>query len=385
MGREWGEWLAAERERRAREGRIRSLRPLAPVDGFRAELDGRRIVLFSSNDYLGLSSHPRVKEAAAATASRYGMGPRGASLICGYSEDHAALESDLAALTKSEEALVFPTGFAANLSVLTALSDSDTAIFSDERNHASIIDGCRLARGGGARVVVYRHADPDHLDRLLGESDARRRLVVTETVFSMDGDVAPLADLVEVKARHGALLVTDEAHAFLVFGETGGGAAEAAGVRDGVDLLVGTLGKAVGAQGGFVAGSGELREHLVNAGRAFIYSTALPRPVVAAARAALAVARGEPEHRERLWDRVRTFGEAMGIEPRSPVIPILLGTEERAVRVARDLLDRGFYVPAIRPPTVAAGTSRLRVTLSAAHSTEELEGLIGALTECLAG
>jgi 8-amino-7-oxononanoate synthase len=385
MDGNWRDWLSAERERRAREGRIRSLRALSAEDGFRAEIDGRRTVLFSSNDYLGLSSHPRVTEAAADAARRHGMGPRGASLICGYTEDHAALEADLASHTGSESALLFPTGFAANLSVLTSLAGPDTAVFSDERNHASIIDGCRLARQRGARVSVYRHADVDHLDRLLGASDAPRKLVVTDTVFSMDGDVAPLEALVGLRARHGALLAIDEAHAMLVFGETGGGAAQAAGVREEIDVLVGTLGKAIGAHGGFAACDGELREHLLNAGRAFIYSTALPRPVVAAARAGLAVGREEPEHRERLWARVRRFGEATGLPPRSPVFPILLGTEERAVRVARALLDRGYFVPAIRPPTVAPDSSRLRVTLSAAHSDEELEGLIETLGECLAG
>jgi len=385
MEREWHDWLSARRAERARAGRSRSLRPIEPEDGFHAELDGRRMVLFSSNDYLGLSAHPRVKEAAAGTVSRHGMGPRGASLICGYTRDHAALERDLSGLAGTETALLFPTGFAANLSVLTAFSDADTAIFSDEKNHASIIDGCRLARQRGARVFVFRHADADHLDRLLGESDAARRLVVTDTVFSMDGDIAPLRDLVEVKARHGALLAIDEAHAMLVFGEGGGGVAEAAGVRSGIDLHVGTLGKAIGAHGGFVACGGRLREHLLNSGRAFIFSTALPRPVVAAARAALAVAREEPEVRGRLWSRVRAFGEAMGFEPRSPIFPIVMGDEERAVRAAENLLERGYHAPAIRPPTVASGSSRLRVTLSAAHSREELRGLIDALKACVGG
>jgi 8-amino-7-oxononanoate synthase len=360
---------------------LRRLRALEPVDALRARLDGRPVVLFSSNDYLGLSSHRAVREAAASAATEVGLGHRGAALICGHTTEHEALAADLAAIKGTETALVFPTGYAANLTVLTALGGTGATIFSDAMNHASIIDGCRLARARGAEVVVYDHADPAHLDRLLAACPSRRKLVVTDTVFSMDGDVAPLAKIVEVKNRHGALLAIDEAHAMLVIGKQGGGVAEAAGVRDEVDVHVGTLGKAIGAHGGFAATSRRIREHLVNRGRPFIFSTALPLPVVAAARAALRVFGEEPEIRARLRARMAELRAGLGLVSESAVFKVVLGDEDRALAAAERLLEQGWFVPAIRPPTVPAGTSRLRITLSAGHTADEVRGLVASLVD----
>jgi 8-amino-7-oxononanoate synthase len=363
-------------DRIASLGRRRALVPVVHRSAVEVEIAGRPVRLFSSNDYLGLSFHPEVRAAAECAARDSGMGPRGASLICGYTAEHEALERDLASLAGTETALLFPTGFAANLGVVTALGGEEAELFSDSLNHASIIDGCRLSR---AAVSVYRHADVEHLDELLASSTASRRIVVTETVFSMDGDIAPLAALAAVCERHEAILVTDEAHATLVFGDRGAGVAEATGVASRVDVHIGTLSKAVGAQGGFVATSARVREYLLNVARAYVFTTSPVLPVVAAARAAIRVARETPELRARLWERVAALGVGLGRGLASPIAPIVVGDETRAVEASRALLDRGFHVTAIRPPTVPSGGSRLRVTVSAAHGRGDITELLAAI------
>ncbi|MHC4472551.1 MAG: aminotransferase class I/II-fold pyridoxal phosphate-dependent enzyme [Planctomycetota bacterium] len=371
----WDDWLSERRSDLEATGLHRRLLSLTPDDGLRGEVDGKPVVVFASNDYLGLSFHPSVREAVADAARRHGMGPRGASLVCGHTSEHEALARELAELVSTEVALLCPTGYAANLSVLSALAGPETAILSDARNHASIIDGCRLATERGAEVLVFDHADPEHLERLLRETKRPRRLIVTDTVFSMDGDVCPLAELVELKLRYDALLMIDEAHAVLVFGDGGGGLAEEVGLLDDVDIHVGTLGKALGAQGGFVAGGEALCDHVLNRGRPQIYSTALPLPVVVAARAALDVFRSDPGLRERLFRNVELLGSSIGARSPSPIFAVVLEEEARARHAARELLRRGYHVPAIRPPTVPPGTSRLRITVSAGHTDEEIRGL----------
>lgn len=371
-------FLEHDMNRIAANGRRRSLVPVVPRSPVHVEVAGRAVRLFSSNDYLGLSHHPRVREAAASVVHELGMGPRGAALICGYTTEHEALEEDLAILAGTESALLFPSGFAANLGVVSALGGDGAAVFSDELNHASIIDGCRLAR---AAIHVYRHADVEHLDELLVSSKSSRRIVVTETVFSMDGDVAPLVELAEVCERHGAIFVVDESHATLVFGKRGSGIAEDLGVAERVDLHIGTLSKAIGSQGGFVATSDRMREYLLNVARAYVFTTSPTLPVVAAARAALRVAKEEPELRARLWERVGELAVGLGRVIASPIVPIVAGAEERAVAASRSLLERGFHVTAIRPPTVPVGESRLRITLSAAHSRRDVAELVSALRE----
>ncbi len=362
----WSDWLdlGLDELERARLARRRA--PL-PLQG------GPRI--FSSNDYLGLSAHPRVRDAAAAAAQAHGMGPRGSALVCGHTTEHAALEVDLAALTGMEAALLTPTGFAANLSVLGALADRDTHIFSDALNHASIIDGCRLAPQ--AARTVFPHGDVAALARALESSERPRKLIVTDTVFSMDGDRASLRELAALRDLHAALLVVDEAHATLVFGERGGGLCQEVGVR--ADVHVGTLSKAIGAMGGFIAASARTVRWLVSMGRAQVFSTALPVPVVSAARAALAVAREEPHLRARLWRHAGRVGEALGLPVHSPIFPLVLGDEGRAIEAGGALERAGFRVTPIRPPTVPPGTSRLRITVSAAHSDPDIDALLGAL------
>ncbi len=356
--------------------RFRDLKALTPVSPTQVEVDGRLVHLFSSNDYLGLSGSRAVKDALIDAAKRVGMGPRGAALICGYTEEHAALEEDLARLKGTESALLFPTGFQSNLGLLAALGGPDTAFYSDALNHASIIDGCRLAKGS---VHVYGHRDMNSLESLLKGATASTRVVVSDALFSMDGTLAPLPELVSLCERYGALLVLDEAHSTLVFGDHGGGVAEHFGLADRVDFHVGTLSKAVGAQGGFVAMSAERRQWLLNTARSYVFTTALPVPMVAGARAAIGAATSEL--RGQLWKNIERFSAELGVPMSSPILSVVLGTEEAAMETSAALFTRGFHVGAIRPPTVPKGTSRLRIALSAAHAPEAIVGLASALSE----
>ncbi|MHB8220862.1 MAG: aminotransferase class I/II-fold pyridoxal phosphate-dependent enzyme [Acidimicrobiales bacterium] len=327
----------------------------------------RRVVSFASNDYLGLTTHPSVVEAAAGALSRWGSGAGGSRLITGSRPVHRELEEALAAWKGAEAAVCFPTGFAANLGVLGVLGSAGTALYSDELNHASIVDGCRLAR---ARVSIYRHRDVAHLEALMA-GDRSPAVVVSDTVFSMDGDVAPLDELAEVCRRRGAVLVLDEAHAVL-------GPELGPEVTDGVMVVrVGTLSKTLGSLGGFVAGPRAVVDLVVNLARPYIFTTALPPADAAAALAALEVVRGD-QGRE-LRDRLARHVERLAPGHPSPIIPVIVGSEAGAVAASATLLDRGLWVPAIRPPTVPEGTSRLRVTLSAAHSPEHVDALIRAL------
>lgn len=332
---------------------------------------GHRVRLFSTNDYLGLSAHPAVRAAQAQAASRFGSGPRASALVAGYTGAHRRLERQLATLKGTEESLLFPTGFAANVSVLQALGGhADCALFSDALNHASIVDGCRLASRAGASVATYAHCDVAGCEALLAASSAKRKLVVTDTLFSMDGDWAPMRELAEVAKRHGALFVADDAHATLLGRE---------GVKP--DVVVGTLSKAVGSLGGFVACSAQLKLLLISRARGQVYSTALPLSCVAGASAALAASAADPSMQRRLWENVALFGTLTGLHCTSPIVPVPVGDEGAALRASGQLLSRGFHVPAIRPPTVPRGTARLRVALSAAHSEKDVRDLARALGE----
>jgi 8-amino-7-oxononanoate synthase len=363
----WSEWAELEAARIRAAGQWRSPRDLdaAGPEGKLAP-DGRPVVSFASNDYLGLTQHPDVVRAAHAALDRWGAGSGSARLIVGSRPVHSELERELAAWKRAERAVLFPTGFAANLGVLAAFGGPDTFICSDALNHASIIDGCRMAR---AEVAVYRHADADHVDALLESgTQGRRAIVVTDTVFSMDGDLAPVDALVDVCVRRGALLVLDEAHAVLGPDPD----------LDGVDALrVGTLSKTLGSLGGFVAGSSSLTDLVVNRARSYIFTTASTPADAAAALAALRVLRS-PEG-TALRNRLRAHVERIRPGHPSPIVPVLLGSEERALAAAEALLEQGLLVPAIRPPTVPPGTSRLRVALSAAHTDAQVEALARAL------
>ncbi len=345
--------------------------------------DGRRLVNFASNDYLGLAADERVIAAAIEACRTSGAGRGASPLVCGRSDAHAELEARLAAFEGVEAALVFPSGFAANAGVIPALVDQGDAIYADAKNHASLIDGCRLAR---TATHVYPHGDAEALERLLRDGAGfRRRLVVTDTLFSMDGDVAPLAAIAELARRHDAMLLVDEAHATGVFGARGRGVAEHLGVEDRYIIRVGTLSKALGAAGGFVAGSQSLVDWLANRARTFVFSTAHPAAACAAAVAALEIVEREPQRRTGLLEAAEALRELLGRQgwntanSASQIIPIMIGSPTEAVRLSARLREAGYWVPAIRPPSVPAGESLLRVSLTAGHTQEMVAGLLAAL------
>lgn len=372
----------------ARLARVRGnglYRVLRPIDGAQdavVRLDGHDVLLFSSNNYLGLANHPVLKRAAAEAIERFGCGSGASRLISGSMAVHHELEARLAALKKTEAALVFPTGYHANVGVLSALMGPGDTILSDGLNHASIIDGCRLSR---AEVRVYPHGDAQALTALLAACPpSGQRLIVTDTVFSMDGDLAPLAELVELARRYDAWLMVDEAHATGVFGPHGGGLVEQAGLEERVDIHMGTLGKALGGIGAYVAGSRELIDWLVNRARSFVYTTGMPPAAAASALAALDLVEREPERRQRLWDNTRFLSDGLrGLgyrigDSRSQILPVIIGDARQTMALAEATLRRGVFAHGIRPPTVPEGTSRIRVTPMATHTRAQLERTLDA-------
>ncbi len=347
-----------------------------------ARIDGRQIRVFCSNDYLGLAHDPRLAAAMNAATETWGTGAGAAHLVSGHTTEHHALEDALADFTGRPRALMFSTGYMANLGTLSALAGRGDLVVEDRLNHASLIDASRLS---GARVKRYRHGDVDAAARRLG-TPARRKLLVTDGLFSMDGDLAPLADLAAVAKTHGAWLVVDDAHGLGVIGRSGRGSLEAAGLDlEAAPVLIGTLGKAFGVFGAFVAGSAELIDTLINRARTYIYTTAPPPGLAAAARCALNIASSEPWRREHLSGLILRFrhgGEALGLQmmpSSSPIQPIVVGAPGATLQASEALFERGFLVTAIRPPTVPEGTSRLRVTLSASHSEQDVDELLDAL------
>lgn len=360
----WNSW--AERELAGLRA-INRYRETVPFDGDGPEgrVRGQRLVSFASNDYLGLASHPRVRLAAIAAIERFGTGAMASRLIVGTRSLHAELESLLAEWNQTERALVFSSGYSANLGVLTTFGETDVTLFSDELNHASIIDGCRLAK---ARTLIYRHLDLQHLQTLLRQTPGRK-IVVTESVFSMDGDTAPLPALAQLCSEHGALLILDEAHAAL--------GPKLTATRDLEALHVGTLSKTLGSLGGFVAGPSRLIELLVNRARTFIFTTGLSPADTAAAAAAVRICRSEEGN--HLRTRLRSLVDMLRPGHPSAIVPIVLGDDAAALGAAAQLREVGIHVPAIRPPTVPKGTARLRVALSASHSEAMVESLRAAL------
>lgn len=344
--------------------------------------DGKPVLAFCSNDYLGLASHPSLVEAAKNGLTEDGLGGAASHLICGHHQSHHRLEERLASFTQRESALFFSTGYMANLGVITALAGKGDTIFSDELNHASIIDGCRLS---GASVKIYRHGDVDHLQSLLAATDGHK-LVVTDGVFSMDGNVAPLRTLADVCRQHEALLVVDDAHGFGCIGPQGRGAVLAAGLDEqDVPLVVGTLGKALGCSGAFVAGPALLMDYLVQKARSYIYTTAMPPALARAAQVSLALAeQGDQRrsHLQTLITRFRAEAGRLGFElmpSETPIQPIMVGDARQAVAISQALEQQGILVTAIRPPTIPEGASRLRVTFSASHTEADLDRLLQAL------
>ncbi|MDQ2630362.1 MAG: 8-amino-7-oxononanoate synthase [Actinomycetota bacterium] len=368
----------AERLEELRDrGLHRRLRLIEGPQGPRVTLDGRPVLLLCSNNYLGLADRAEVREAAAEAALRWGASAGASRLISGNMEPHQELESRLAAFKGYEAALLFGSGYLANVGLVAALTGPGDVVFSDELNHASIIDGCRLSR---AETFVYRHGDLEHLAWGLGQAGERASMIVTDGVFSMDGDVAPLPELQELARRHGARLMVDEAHATGAVGPGGRGSVAAAGLSGEVDVVVGTLGKALGSYGAYACASAEIVDFLVNSARSFIFSTAPPPSSAAAALAALSVLEGEPELVERLQANAEVLRRALSAEglevgqSTTQVVPVEIGGAEATMDLCERALQRGVFAQGIRPPTVPAGASRLRFTVMATHQDEELLG-----------
>ncbi|HZR02496.1 MAG TPA: 8-amino-7-oxononanoate synthase [Burkholderiales bacterium] len=378
--------LAASHAERARQALLRRLRTVEAVDGPRVVIDGKTLVNFASNDYLGLAQHPALAQALARAASRWGVGAGAAHLLGGHREEHAALEHALADWTGRERALVFSTGYMANLGVLGALLRDGDLCVQDKLNHASLIDGARYA---GADLRRYAHLDGAHAARLLA-ADERPALLATDGVFSMDGDVAPLRALATACREHHATLLVDDAHGLGVLGPRGAGSLAEAGVEDrDAPVLMATLGKALGVAGAFVAGSAALIDGLVQFARTFVFTTAIPPALAAAAAAAVAVAREEEWRREKLASliaRLRSGAAELGIAllpSCTPIQGVLAGSARDALRLSVQMENAGFYTPAIRPPTVPKGKARLRIALSAAHEPDDVDRLLAALAKAL--
>ena len=373
-------WLESELDHLNQTGLRRSLRSVITAPTGRILLDGCEVILLGSNNYLGLSVHPVVIEAAATAVQTYGTGASASRLMSGNCHLHAELESKIAKAKGTEASLVFGSGYLANIGIIPVLAGDGDLILSDALNHASIIDGCRLSQ---ATKQIYRHCDIEHLESLLAQSTKfRRRLIVTDGVFSMDGDIAPLPEICALAERYDATVMVDDAHSFGILGKTGGGTTEHFGLENRGVIQMGTLSKAIGGLGGYVAGSAVLIDFLINRARSFIFTTGLPPATLAGASAAIDVIRSTPELRQRLLSNALLLKNALlerGFQllpSRTPILPLMLGAVEVATEFAEALFSHGVYAPAIRPPTVPEGTSRLRLSVMASHTTEDLEAAV---------
>ncbi|HEY5051952.1 MAG TPA: 8-amino-7-oxononanoate synthase [Solirubrobacterales bacterium] len=375
----------AERLEELRDsGLHRRLRLTGGPQGPRVLLDGRPVLLLCSNNYLGLADHPRVRHAAAEAALQWGAGAGASRLISGNMDVHRQLEARLAAFKDCEAALLFGSGYLANTGTIAALAGRGEVVFSDELNHASIIDGCRLS---AAETFVYRHGDTEHLAWGLRQAGGRGSLIVSDGVFSMDGDVAPVAELLRLARKHGCRLMVDEAHATGTLGPAGRGSVAAAGLSGEVDVVMGTLGKALGSYGAYVCGSRETVDYLINSARPFIFSTAPPPSTIAAALMALELIKAQPDRVERLQDNATVLREALAGEglrvgrSQTQIVPVEVGNAERTMELCERALAKGVFAQGIRPPTVPEGSSRLRFTVMASHREGELRRaakLVGA-------
>jgi 8-amino-7-oxononanoate synthase len=371
-------WIDEELKRIHDKNLFRILTELQSGQSPEILIDGKTYILLASNNYLGLTTDPRVKEAAQRALEKYGMGSGGSRLVSGSTDLHRELEERIAAFKKTEAAILFSSGYLANVGTISAMVGPGDIIYSDELNHASIIDGCRLSH---AQIKIYKHRDIDHLASLLSSDNPRnKKLIVTDTVFSMDGDLAPLPELVELAEKHGCMLMIDEAHATGVLGERGSGATEYFGVEDRVPIVMGTLSKAVGSLGGYVAGSKRLIDFLRNRARTYIFDTSLPASSLAASLAAIDIIEFEPERREYLWRLIEKFKSGLqkniGLEilpSHSAVIPVLIGEAQPTLDFARLLRENGVFTPAVRPPSVPPGKCRIRATLMATHKEEHID------------
>ena len=380
--------LEDERRELEKTGHWRSLRSTMSAPTGRVLLDGREVISLASTNYLGLSTHPEVVQACSDATLEYGTGASGSRLIAGNSHLYEILESKIARMLNTEAALVFSSGYLANISTIPVLVGEGDLILSDERNHISLIEGCRLSR---ATKLIYSHCDPHHLRKLLSEaSNHRRRLIVTDGVFSMDGDFPPLAEICDIAEAYDAMLLVDDVHGFGIFGNSGGGIVDYLGVGDRGIIQIGALSKAVGGVGAFVAGSQSLIDLLINRARGFIFTTGLPPGALAAASAAIDLIRSNFVQRHKLFANVHTLRSELSdagfrlLPNETHILPLILGDAKRTTQFSDALLNEGVFAPGIRPPTVPSGTSRLRITPTASHTREELqealEGFIAART-----
>lgn len=360
-----------------KKGLYRELRTVEGEQDSSVLINGKRVLMFSSNNYLGLANHPGIKKASMDAALYYGTGSGGSRLISGSMEVHRTLEKELALFKGTDRALLFSSGYHANVGAISALAGEGDLILSDEFNHASIVDGCRLSRG---EVRVYKHGDMNSLKEILRRSSKfKRRLIVTDSVFSVDGDIAPLPDIVDLAEKYSALVMVDDAHGTGVLGKNGKGAIEHFGLEGKVEIQMGTLGKALGSFGAYIAGSEDLIQYLVNKTRSLLYTTALPPSVCGSALAALKILRERPELVSQLRNNASYFRKGMRdlgypiSESGTPILPLILRDPFVTMNMARSLFDEGVYVQGIRPPTVPEGTSRLRITLMASHTREQLD------------
>jgi 8-amino-7-oxononanoate synthase len=378
-------FFQAELESLRNKGLYRSLRRVEGEQGPTLLIDGREAINFSSNNYLGLANHPKLREAAKQAIDRYGCGSGASRLISGNMTLHEELESKIAELKGTQAALLFNSGFQANTGMIPVLVGEGDVILSDALNHASIIDGCRLSR---AKIVVYGHGDLDELERGLKDSSPNsRKLIVTESLFSMDGDEAPLMDIVSLAEKYGAIVMVDEAHATGVYEPNGAGIVAKLGLGERVLVQMGTLGKALGGFGAYVAGGKVLRELLINRCRSFIFTTSLPPAVMAMAIAAIDLLEQEPQRREALRNNcellrggLKALGYSLGTS-QSQILPLMIGDTSRCMKLSEDLLHRGVFAQGIRPPTVPPGTSRLRITLMATHTREHIDQALTVFEE----
>jgi len=377
------DWIEDDLTRIREKDLFRVLTELETGQAPEITIDGKSYILLGSNGYLGLSVDPVVKKAASEALEKYGTGSGGSRLVSGSTDLHHELEDRIARFKKTEAAILFSSGYLANVGTVSSLVGEGDVVYSDELNHASIIDGCRLSK---ADIKIYQHLDADHLESLLREDSDRkcRKLVVTDTVFSMDGDIAPLPEITGLSEKYGAMLMVDEAHATGVLGRRGSGATEHFGVEARVPVVMGTLSKAVGSLGGYVAGSRRLVDFIRNRVRSYIFDTSLPAPSLAASLAAIDIIENEPERRERLWTLIRRFKsgiEGMGLKVMpsdSAIIPVLVGEAAPALRFASVLRERGVYTPAVRPPSVPPGMCRIRVTIMATHTEHQIDAALDA-------
>lgn len=369
-------WLEASLTELKNSGLFRSLKELQTAPTSKTEINGRTVILLASNNYLDLSCHPKVIQAAVEATLKYGTGAGGSRLTSGNLVLYKELEEKLANLKGVEASVVFSSGYLANLGTIPSIVGEGDEIFSDELNHASLIDGCRLSQ---AEKKIYKHTDVKHLKALIANSTAKKKLIVTDGLFSMDGDLAPLPQIVEIAQEYGALLMVDDAHSTGVLGKRGGGSVEHFGFCSKVDIQMGTLSKALGGVGGYVAGSRSLIEYLKNRARSFIFSTALPPSAIASSSAALDVIREEPglrvkiqQNAQFLRERLKKLGFKLS-PSETQILPLLIGESQKAVQFSNRLLELGVYAPAIRPPAIPPQTSRIRISVMASHSVDELE------------